>query len=379
MVHLNGYCEIYQKFTTNPDENFTSNIVINGGKFAEDIYAEGHDGSNWYYSNNTKFIKGGYFAKIYDENYDDDCTWMDYVVDGLEPSNKMKNNPEGYPYSMGHKVTLNSNYGETPKEEVIYTLNNGSMQELYDFSRDGYKFVEWNTKKDGTGETITKNSTITVDTVVYAIWEVIPGNINSEVVSTEELAVSVDSEKLADIVLTDEDKALIDEGKDIKIEMNIEDITENISNEEKEKILEEIEKIEEDTVIGAFIDISIVKKINGEYSEYITTTNSKIKITINLPEELKNKETDKVNRKYSIVRYHEGEVEILDAEYDEENNTLTFETDKFSTYAIAYTDVEIKDNKADISNPKTGDIIIMAVFVLIVSTAGLVVTRKMKK
>ena len=126
-------------------------------------------------------------------------------------------------------------------------------------------------------------------------------------------------------------------------------------------------------------EISIIKKINGVDSEYITNTNSKVKITIGLPEDLLNKEKDKFNRKYSIVRLHEGEVEILDAEYDEENNTLTFETDKFSTYAIAYTDVEIKDSKAAISNPKTGDIIIIAVAVLIVSTAGLIATRKMKK
>ena len=39
---------------------------------------------------------------------------------------------------------------------------------------------------------------------------------------------------------------------------------------------------------------------------------------------------------YRIVRVHNNEATFLDATYDETNQTLTFETDCFSTYAIVY-------------------------------------------
>lgn len=68
-----GYIELDQKFTTNPDEDYNSNFIINNGKFSNDIYVWGYDGGSWYFSTNTKFIKGGVFANIVDG--EDDCTW----------------------------------------------------------------------------------------------------------------------------------------------------------------------------------------------------------------------------------------------------------------------------------------------------------------
>ena len=34
------------------------------------------------------------------------------------------------------------------------------------------------------------------------------------------------------------------------------------------------------------------------------------------------------------MRYHEGEVTTLDATYNAKRGTITFETDRFSTYAV---------------------------------------------
>lgn len=48
------------------------------------------------------------------------------------------------------------------------------------------------------------------------------------------------------------------------------------------------------------------------------------------------------NRAYYIVRVHDGKTEILSTKFDKTNNTLTFKTDKFSTYAIVYIDKEKK-------------------------------------
>ena len=43
-------------------------------------------------------------------------------------------------------------------------------------------------------------------------------------------------------------------------------------------------------------------------------------------------------REYIVVRYHDGEAQIIGSSYDAEAGTVTFASDKFSTYALAYRD-----------------------------------------
>lgn len=71
------------------------------------------------------------------------------------------------------------------------------------------------------------------------------------------------------------------------------------------------------------------------------------------------------NRKYYVVRYHDGKSEILETTTN--GNILTFKSDKFSTYALAYEDVEIKSEE----NPKTADNIMTYVSIGIISIAGI--------
>jgi len=408
---FNGYIELDQKFVTNPEENYESNFCINNGKFLSDINVWAYDGSNWYLSTNTKFIKGGVFATI--EDGEEECYWPEFIVEPYEVTNVMKSTPNGYPYTIGHKITLNANY-ENGENSIIYTLTDGSMSELEDINREGYKFLGWNTKQDGTGEKITKNSIITENTNLYAQWEIIPGEIEMKLSASETIDISADTNEINDAILTDEEKEQINEGKNIKIEIIVEDVTEKISTEEKEKIVEKME----DKIIGAYIDISIIKTVEGEEKETITNTNGKVKFTISIPDELIDEENP--NREFYIVRMHDEKVEILNTEYDSENHTLTFETDKFSTYAIAYTDKQkniedkteqeekndtdlpkentpeeknetenkaIENNKTQsketdniYANPKTGDNGI-SVFakIMIISILGIIITVKILK
>ena len=373
---FNGDIVIEYDFSTNQNENYNSNIIFNNGKFSDDICVWAYDEENdendenddYYFSTNTKFIKNGYFAQK-----NDDYTWMNYVVDGFEASNKMKTTPAGYPYTVGHKIILNANY-EGKEDSIIYTLNNGSMSELEDITRENYKFLGWNTKQDGTGNIITKNSNITANTTLYAQWELIPGAIETQVSNDEAINVIVNSEEISNAVLTEEEKEIINSGKNIKIEVIVEDITENISTEEKEKIAQAVK----DKVIGAYIDISILKTVDGEETTAITNTENKVKFTINIPDELI--DDDHPNRVFYIVRMHDGKVETLNSDYNAENHTLTFETDKFSTYALAYTDGDTASKPSDeTTNPKTGDSIVKTFILFTVSLIGIVlIVKKMK-
>ena len=351
---FNGFFEIDQKFLTNPEQEYQSNIIIKDGNFSDDVMVWGHDGSDWYEFTNTKFIQGGYFDKIEDED-GEKFYWPNYVISGFEISNES-------PYHLGHKITLNANYTGSV-DEIIYTSLDGSMTKLYDISRDKYKFLGWNTKQDGTGDTITTNSKLTINTTLYAQWELIPGIVETIIDDSDMFDVSIDLDDLYNTVLTDEDEEIINNGSNVKLEIVTKDITNDIPTEDKEIILESIG----DKNIGAYIDLSIIKTVN-EVSTNIYETKDEIEITINIPEELL-KIDDNTTREYYIIRLHDDKVELLDTIYNEEGNTLTFSTDKFSTYAISYQD-STQTSEIE-TNPKTGDTIFRCMLIFAISILGL--------
>ena len=102
-------------------------------------------------------------------------------------------------------------------------------------------------------------------------------------------------------------------------------------------------------------------------------------------------------RIFYIIRNHNGQIDILETDVTE--GVLKFESDQFSTYAIAYKDVETsgqgetitqpentpvaddsKDNvnteKKDNGIPQTGDNIIIYAILAVISFAGIVIVKK---
>ena len=88
--------------------------------------------------------------------------------------------------------------------------------------------------------------------------------------------------------------------------------------------------------VGKCLNITLNKIVNGT-TESIHELSKVMKVTIKVPEELINKDS-KTKREYYIARSHNGKVDILETIYNEKTNSLTFETDKFSDYAILYKD-----------------------------------------
>lgn len=122
-----------------------------------------------------------------------------------------------------------------------------------------------------------------------------------------------------------------------------------------------------DSIIGTYLDLSlneiIYKGTNEEaWEENITTLSDNMTVSFVLSDELKDKD------EYTVIRNHEGKIEELESTYDEKTDTLTFETDKYSTYAIAYKGTNTTENNI-LTNPKTGD----AKIVLAISTVFLVI------
>ena len=103
--------------------------------------------------------------------------------------------------------------------------------------------------------------------------------------------------------------------------------------------------------IGQYLDISLFKymTVNGSQQAGVAlhTTKDALTISVVVPDALINTNSA-VSRTYCIVRNHEGTITVLDAAFDAAGKTLTFKTDRFSVYAIAYKDTSVPSSG---SNP----------------------------
>ena len=103
--------------------------------------------------------------------------------------------------------------------------------------------------------------------------------------------------------------------------------------------------------IGQYLDISLFKymTVNGnrQPGAALRTTKNALTISVAVPDALINTNSA-VNRTYCIVRRHDGAITVLDAAFDAASKTLTFKTDRFSIYAIAYKDTAVPSSG---SNP----------------------------
>ena len=168
------------------------------------------------------------------------------------------------------------------------------------------------------------------------------------------------------------------EGKKIEIVLEVKEAQAN----------ELIETSTKGYKVGKYLDIILYKSVNGT-SESIHELTKKLKISIELPTELINKDKT-ITRTYFIARSHNGKVDILETNYDEKTNKLTFETDKFSDYAIIYKDKKElkttvttsinKSNTKQTTKAKTGDNAnIIGLMMLLVSSMFVMVFVRKKE
>lgn len=124
-----------------------------------------------------------------------------------------------------------------------------------------------------------------------------------------------------------------------------------------------------DFEIDTYLNLSLNEVIYKGTTEDVWRTNiteldESTTVTLTLSDDLKG------HAEYIILRDHEGTVEEIEGVYDANTGTLTFDTDAYSTYALAYNDPE---------NPGTFDNIIWSFVIGIISISGLFVISRYKK
>ena len=173
---------------------------------------------------------------------------------------------------------------------------------------------------------------------VEVILPKLGGTVSKDVEKDEkapDTKLSNDAEELADTILTEEEKEQIKTGTDIKFILDVKDAEDIVSSDDKAVVEEVLDTSSEvrGFVVGQYLDISLFKVIGDDRSA-ISETSKKLTIVINVPESLKSADSGKP-RTYAIVRVHEGVAETL-TDLDDDDNTITIATDRFSVYAIVY-------------------------------------------
>lgn len=160
------------------------------------------------------------------------------------------------------------------------------------------------TVKDGYVRDITGTKEVTSDSNVY----------NLKIVNSNELKNLLS--------LTDAEMA---EG--VNVWLDVKDIGDKVSETDKKLV----EKALNNYKVGAYLDVNLFKKIGNKEATKVSSLNGKLKVSFLLPENLR-----KYGKNLAIVRVHDGEATVIKGTYDEKTYMFTFETDKFSTYALTY-------------------------------------------
>lgn len=243
---------------------------------------------------------------------------------------------------------------ELPADSYTVSGNTATAHGIYTLTVTGkgnYKdFVKWTyviapaKAEDAPGEDITIGSgKVKVD--VQSEGTVPPATLLTD--KAELLAMLVNS---GDI--TADELVQIANGASVDIVLTVKEA--NVSDEVKTAMAQAAK----DYTIGQYLDISLLKymTVNGSQQAAVAlpTTKDALTISVAVPDALINTNSA-VNRTYCIVRNHKGTIDVLDAAFDAAGKTLTFKTDRFSIYAIAYKDTAVPSSSKPGSNNSSND------------------------
>ena len=254
----------------------------------------------------------------------------------------------------GIVLKLNANGGKIDgKESNSYDYigggNSGTTMTLLPYIpvREGYTFNGWNTKKDGSGNNYKY--------VYWRFWD-IDEKTDKEFEKDTKIKEENGYERYKNITLYASwtKKNEIKNNGEIKASITFEkDINANYVLETKKV---EVKKDLADKNVKYIVDINVLE--NGQI---VKINDTKMKIRIALPEDLKGYE------KYEVVYIKDNQIqETIPATI--EGGYIVFETSHLSEYGIVATKKSTNNN---ITNPKTGDNVVLYVISSIISIIGI--------
>ena len=146
-----------------------------------------------------------------------------------------------------------------------------------------------------------------------------------------------DSTDLKDKVLSDSGES----GQAVTVWLNVKSKTEEEINAEDVSM---VASNKGTSVLGMYLDITLYKQVAAGSATTVSETEGSVTVSLQLPDSLINTNSS-MTRTYQIVRVHDtgsGKVvDVLPCRFNAATKTLSFDTDKFSTYALVYKDTPV--------------------------------------
>ena len=216
------------------------------------------------------------------------------------------------------------------------------------------------------------------------------GLVENEALSTElkkvadSVSTLVSKDGAMDAATKARVEAAIAAGDTVSAELTISNVpASSVNSKVKEDVQKKADEVfgEDTKLLYLDINMNLVGSKMGNLGQ-LNELGEEISITVTLPEELQG------DYDYKIVRYHEkadGTVEttILDA-VKNADGTLTFKTDRFSTYAVAYGKIITENETVESTkptSPNTGDMnmTLMYLGLAVIAMTVVGVSRKGRK
>ena len=250
--------------------------------------------------------------------------WVDYIADGTTTEKytvTVSGGTGGGEYEAGTAVTITADDPASGKSFDKWVVNSGSVT-LADSTNSTTTFTM---PAGAVSVTATYKDKTGGDAQGSVTPEVKPG---ANAPATD---ISTPAEELKDMLLTDEEKQQVQNGTNIRIVLEVQDAGNTVSTSDKEAVAQALNGF----TVGQYLNIDLYKLAEADRTD-IHETAKKIRIVIAVPEALRNADSSKT-RTFAVVRVHDGRAELL-ADLDGSADTITIETDRFSTYAIVYQD-----------------------------------------
>lgn len=139
-------------------------------------------------------------------------------------------------------------------------------------------------------------------------------------------ALTTSTNDLKTSVLSNGEQQAVEDGSNANIELRIKNIDSSVSQTDKELVIASLGGY----YVGEYLDITLWKKVGNSSESKVTSISNPISVTVSVPSSLRG-----ASREFAVLRVHNGSVSIL-KDQDSAANTVTFRTDRFSTYALAY-------------------------------------------
>lgn len=247
---------------------------------------------------------------------------------------------DAYVVVKGYKLVDNA----VSTEKLLNDYKNGNYYAVVNW-KDSLKVVEDTSIK----ESLANEQKAVVDAIVAG--------------TAKETVVSKDTAEKV--------KAAVEAKKEITAELVVYPVEETlISSKDKADMLNKAATELGTATKVQFLDIQVLLKADKDVLGNINELQKEIEITVAIPENMK-----VADAKYVVIRNHNGEITVLPVTVNA-NGTITFKTDKFSTYALAYAGKTETVTRP--ASPATGDSSMVSGYAL-VCVAALAVIVLFKK